>query len=202
LRALAYAGKNVFIVAYSVTDYASYWSVFDRWVPELRARTPVEQQHIPIILAAFKGDLCDDMEDYQRDERTIRAREALARGEPRQYRYQFEEDDKKSDTITTTRSKDGDASTTTTAAERRRRVYGPADGSARIWPDALHVGPVSYDEGVAMAHAIGAEGFVEISSLTQFGLRQLFEMSIRIGLQHYDQANGKGGKKNKNCAVQ
>lgn len=206
LRTLAYAGKDVFIVAYSVTDYASFWSVFDRWVPELRARTPLDQQHIPIILAAFKADLCADVDDYQPTPQTIAARDALARGEPRQWRYPYHDDEKSKEKKPTSDDPPSSSSTAPApdgATRRRRRVYGPPDGSGHMWPPALHArGPVTYDEGLAMAHLVGAAGFVEVSALTQRGLRQLFDMSIRVGLQHRQSMTGSTRRPVKKCAVQ
>ena len=55
--------------------------------------------------------------------------------------------------------------------------------------------PITYAQGVAMAREIGAVKYVECSALTQKGLKNAFDESIRAVL--YPQPVGKKGKKSK-----
>lgn len=55
--------------------------------------------------------------------------------------------------------------------------------------------PVTYAQGVAMAREIGAVKYVECSALTQKGLKNAFDESIRAVL--YPSPVGKKGKKSK-----
>jgi hypothetical protein len=160
------------------------------WVPELRSRWPTNDMP-PIILAALKGDVIEEKQfsirEYMRD-------------------------------------------------ARMRHGIGPPNGSAAGWPDPLHSGTlmcsprlspsnsvcielliplnemdeivaVTPIEGQQMASAIGAASFIEVSSLTQSGLRQLFDESVRHGLRERarlalsSSSKSKGGR-HKKCAVQ
>ncbi|PJF17712.1 Ras-related C3 botulinum toxin substrate 1 [Paramicrosporidium saccamoebae] len=67
--------------------------------------------------------------------------------------------------------------------------------------------PVTYAQGVALAREIGAVKYLECSALTQKGLKNAFDESIRAVL--YPQPVGKkgkkdlaGGKKKRKCSIQ
>lgn len=64
--------------------------------------------------------------------------------------------------------------------------------------DAKHF--VSTQEGRDLAKAEGAAGFHEVSSLTQSGLKEMFDTAVRAGLLHDHGEELR--KKKKNCAIQ
>lgn len=56
LRPLSYPGTNVFLIAFSVVNPASYENIKQKWYPEVHHNSP----HVPIILVGTKTDLRDD----------------------------------------------------------------------------------------------------------------------------------------------
>ncbi len=56
LRPLCYPNTDVFIVCFSVVSPASFTSVFEKWIPELRHHAP----HTPFVLLGTQTDLRDD----------------------------------------------------------------------------------------------------------------------------------------------
>ncbi|KAI6192441.1 Rho-related GTP-binding protein RhoU [Aphelenchoides fujianensis] len=53
LRPLSFAEANVFLLCFKVTDNASWNSLTDHWLPEIRAVAP----HVPVILVGTQEDL-------------------------------------------------------------------------------------------------------------------------------------------------
>lgn len=56
LRPLSYPGTNVFLIAFSVVNPASYENIKQKWYPEVHHHSP----HVPVILVGTKTDLRDD----------------------------------------------------------------------------------------------------------------------------------------------
>jgi Ras-related C3 botulinum toxin substrate 1 len=48
-----------------------------------------------------------------------------------------------------------------------------------------HMGPITSQRGIGMAHEIGALQYIECSALTQRNLSKVFEFAIRAGLGKY-----------------
>jgi len=62
LRPLSYPQTDVFIIAFSVVNPASYENVKQKWQPEIKHHCP----NVPIILCGTKLDLRDDQATIQR----------------------------------------------------------------------------------------------------------------------------------------
>eukprot|EP01091_Cochliopodium_minus_P007295 TRINITY_DN171_c0_g1_i5.p1 TRINITY_DN171_c0_g1~~TRINITY_DN171_c0_g1_i5.p1 ORF type:complete len:200 (-),score=59.36 TRINITY_DN171_c0_g1_i5:99-698(-) len=60
--------------------------------------------------------------------------------------------------------------------------------------------PVSEKEGLELSKSIGASKFIEVSSLKQTNLSELFQISIECGLME-DSLDKKKMKKNKGCSI-
>ncbi|KAI3697895.1 hypothetical protein L6452_30998 [Arctium lappa] len=58
LRPLSYRGANVFLLAFSLINKASYENIYRKWILELRHYAP----SVPIVLVGTKLDLREDME--------------------------------------------------------------------------------------------------------------------------------------------
>jgi len=56
LRPLSYPQTDVFLVCFSVTSYASFENVSEKWIPEVKHHCP----GVPIILVGTQEDLRDD----------------------------------------------------------------------------------------------------------------------------------------------
>ncbi|KAJ4897034.1 Rac-like GTP-binding protein ARAC3 [Raphanus sativus] len=60
LRPLSYPCTDVFLLAFSLVDKASYENVAKKWVPELRHHSP----NVPILLVGTKLDARDDKQYF------------------------------------------------------------------------------------------------------------------------------------------
>lgn len=62
LRPLSYPNTNVFVVAFSLVNPASFENVRNKWIPELQHHCP----GVPFLLIGTKLDLRDDREAIER----------------------------------------------------------------------------------------------------------------------------------------
>lgn len=61
--------------------------------------------------------------------------------------------------------------------------------------------PVTYAQGSQMAKEIGAVKYLEASSLTQKGLKNVFDEAIKTVLAPSDRSGGMSKRKKKNCVI-
>jgi Ras-related C3 botulinum toxin substrate 1 len=70
------------------------------------------------------------------------------------------------------------------------------------WVEKLsekNLSPITYAQGVAYAKELGAVKYVECSALTQKGLKNCFDESIRAVLNPASVGGGQGGERKGGC---
>eukprot|EP01098_Paradermamoeba_levis_P002176 TRINITY_DN12574_c0_g1_i1.p1 TRINITY_DN12574_c0_g1~~TRINITY_DN12574_c0_g1_i1.p1 ORF type:complete len:202 (-),score=15.28 TRINITY_DN12574_c0_g1_i1:47-652(-) len=77
LRPLSYPQTNVFIVAFSLVNPASFENVQKKWIPELQEHSP----NVPVVLCGTKLDLRDEAETIQRLEQNNQSPITKVQGE-------------------------------------------------------------------------------------------------------------------------